>query len=161
MNEVAILQNGLPVFGGESWESHVEAWKASSENLEERLWTLGAIAASLTNRYGDKAIPEFASEVMYSPRRVWELAATYKAWEMRDRAHDLSLKHHTIAARSEDPDAAIEKAIEGDGSLPRKPLSTRQLAELVKAEDEPEAAHKVEATMACPACGGSGEVPVE
>ncbi len=158
MEEIAILQNGLPVFAGESWHEHVEAWRRNADDLEERLWTLGAIASSLTNRYGDRAIPEFASEVAYSPRRIWELAATYKAWEQRDRAHDLSFKHHTIAARSEDPDRAMEKATFGDG---RRPLSTRELAEVVKAEDEPGRVEEAGATRTCEACGGTGEVPVD
>lgn len=153
--EKAARPNTLPTFSGShrSWDEHVNEWRTMAESLEDHLWYLGSIAASITTKYGDRAIPEFAQAVNYSPRRIYEMAATYRAWECRDRAHDLSFKHHTIAARSEDPERVIEAAL----SSP-KPMSTRELERVVKAEDEPESVEKVK-TRICEACGS--EVPVE
>lgn len=145
--------NNLPTFRGSSWDEHVNEWRMAAESLEDHLWYLGSIAASLTRKYGDRAIPEFAQAVNYSARRVWEMAATYKAWENRDRAQDLSFKHHTIAARSEDPERVIETAL----SAP-KPMSTRELERVVKDEGEPENVERAE-TKPCPTCNGDGRVP--
>ena len=148
-----VTRGDLPAF--ETWDDHVNEWITVSKSLEDHLWYLGSIAASITRKYGDKAIPEFAVAVNYSPRRIWELAATYKAWEYRDRAHDLSFKHHTIAARSEDPDGVIEQALSAE-----RPMSTRELERVVHEEGEPPDVVRVEA-VTCPRCGGRGEVPVE
>lgn len=156
MNNIAVLQNGLPAFSGGSFEDHVLAFERVRDEAEEKLWTLGAIAESLTRSYGDRAIPEFASAVNYSASRIYELAATYKAWSGLDRAEDLSFTHHAIAARSEDPESAISRAL-GDSELTR---STRKFAAAVKAEDEPEGVEEVKVTRVCEACGGSGEIPV-
>jgi hypothetical protein len=156
MSEVAILQNGLPAFSGGSFEQHVEAFERIRDEAEDKLWTLGAIAESLTRSYGDKAIPDFAAAVNYSASRIYELAATYKAWSGRDRAEDLSFTHHAIAARSEDPEGAIVRAL-GDSELTR---STRKFAAVVKAEDEPEGVVEVE-TRRCPTCEGEGRIPVD
>ncbi len=157
MSELERLpETGLPTFESRDWDSHVAAWREVHDQLEERLWALGAIAASLTRSYGDKAIPAFASEVNYSARRVWELAATYKAWENRDRAHDLSFKHHTIAARAEDPDEAIEMALTSE-----KPMSAEDLRVAIKGQQEPRAVEVVATTRPCEACGGTGEVPLD
>lgn len=149
MSEIVVMQNGLPSFDAQTYPEHVEAWREVADQLEERLWALGAIAASLTKRYGEKVIPEFASDVNYSARRIWELAATYKAFENRDRAQDLSFKHHTIAARDEDPDKAIEVAIEGDG---QRPYSTREFEEARGHRDTPKNTETV-TRIVCPDCG--------
>jgi hypothetical protein len=140
----------LPVFRGEGWESHVSSALVVREGLEEHLWALAAICASVDRKFGQKSIPRFASEIGYSARRVWELAATYTAWESRERSRNpaLSFQHHAIAARAEEPERAIEEA-EDEG------LSTRQLAARVK-KDEEEGRTK---TVVCSACGGRGRVP--
>ncbi len=154
MMDPATRPSDLPYFSGSSWDEHVNEWRTVSESLEDHLWYLGSIAASLTRKYGDRSIPEFAHAVNYSARRVWEMAATYKAWEQRDRAHDLSFKHHTIAARAEDPDAAIDKALTHEPG----PMSTRELEQALRKEEEPANVEHAE-TRICPACGS--EVPVD
>ena len=85
----------------------------------------------------------------YSARRIWELSATYQAWQNRDRAQDLSFKHHTIAARDESPEEAIEVAIRGDGT---RPYSTRELEAALGHKDEPKNVETVELVV-CPHCG--------
>lgn len=149
-----IISTNLPVFTGESWDDHVNEWITASKKLEDHLWYLGSIASSITVRYGDRAIPEFAQCVDYSPRRIWELAATYKAWEKCDRAHDLSFKHHTIAAREENPEEAIEIAL----ASPKR-MSSREFESALKGREQ-QGAELVE-TVDCPACQGSGRVPAQ
>ena len=57
-------------------------------------------------------------------------ARTYRAFEMRPRVRILGFTHHSIAARSEDPQRAIEEAAD-------KLLSTRQMEVRVEAEALP------------------------
>lgn len=148
MKELVSLGAGedLPVFAGESWEDHVSAWAQVEGEMQDRLWMLAAVAASLTTVYGDQSVGAFASEVGCSARRVYDYAATHKAWQSRRRSQILSFGHHTIAARAEEPEVAIERAeIEG--------LSTRELARDVSGK-EPEPMER------CPTCDGRGRVPV-
>lgn len=156
-SDLARLPEGvdLPVFRAESWEEHVETWRALEEVAEDAKWKQAAIAASLTARWGEKGevLSRFASEVGCSARRVYEYAATWKAFASARRSEVLSFHHHTLAARAEDPQRAIEKAeVEG--------LSTRELAEEIRREEEPGEVEVVQKMMVCPTCGGSGEVPL-
>jgi hypothetical protein len=149
---------GLPLFDNVAYEAHVEAFKHVHAGIEERLWALGAIVDSLERNYGRQAIPEFAGDVGYSPRRVWELGQTYRAWKERDRAQNLSFRHHTIAARQDDPDWAIEIAL----TTPTPhggPLSTREFEE--ELQQRKEEAYVVEGAEVvtrreCPRCNGEG-----
>lgn len=148
--------NGLPVFHGETWEEHVSQALVVKEEIEERLWRLAAIYASLTSRYGEASIPKFASEIGSSARRIYEMAATYKAWESRERSHICSFSHHTIAARETvieaglDPEALIRQAEDEN-------LSTRELEQQI-AEYRRVTQNREPETRTCPRCGGSGEV---
>ena len=143
------MSGPLPTFESSDWQAHVEAWTQVAEQVEERLWMLGAIAESLARHYGDRAIPEFAKDVNYSARRVWELAATYKHWKNRDRAQDLTHKHHTVAARHEDPEEAIEIALAGEPGKPG-PLSANKLERVLKGEPKNV---EVVTEFLCPECG--------
>lgn len=148
MTDLAPLGSGeeLPVFEGESWEDHVSAWAQVEGEMQDRLWMLAAVAASLTTVYGDQSVGAFAAEVGCSARRVYDYAATHKAWQSRARSQILSFKHHTIAGRAEEPETFIEEAeVEG--------LSTRELERRVSGK-EPEPMER------CPTCNGRGRVPV-
>ncbi len=146
-----IPDSGLPVFESDDWNEHVEVWRSLDSRIQDDKWRMAAVAASLTATWGEKGevMARFAHEAGTSGRRVYEYAATWKAWASRERSQTLSFHHHTIAARSEDPEGAIEAAEVEE-------LSTRQLERRIKPE-EPEATE----TMRCPRCGGTGEVPVE
>lgn len=141
------LSGGLPTFQGDTWEDHVSAWAQVEDEMQDRLWMLAAVAASVTTVYGDQSIGAFASEVGCSARRIYDYAATYKAWQSRARSQILSFKHHTIAARAEDPDQAIEEAEVEE-------MSTRELDRKVSGK-EPEPMQR------CPTCGGRGRIPLE
>lgn len=123
-------ENALPVFRGETYESYVQAWINVSEEIEERRWRLGAIAASLVWRYGENTAATFAADVGVSSRTVRDYARAYRVFETGTRVPILSYTHHRIAARSEDPQKAIEEAAD-------KLLSTRQMEVRVEAEALP------------------------
>lgn len=156
MNEtLPALSGGLPTFTADAWEDHVSAWAQVEDEMQDRLWMLAAVAASVTTVYGDQSIGAFASEVGCSARRVYDYAATYKAWQSRERSQILSFGHHTIASRSEDPEKVIEEA-------EVQSLSTRELRERVQAEQPGYTEMKpCPRCKSCEVCGGSHEVAVE
>lgn len=131
MNEIALVRDGLPVFHGESYEEHVSTWLEVDSSVQGHYWMLGAVAASLIKRYGEDVTGKFASDVGASRDRIWRYARTYRAWENLQRSNLLSFQHHTIAARSDDPQRALEVAED-------EQLSTRELEEFVKTGEIPE-----------------------
>ena len=129
--QARLIESGeLPAFRGESYEEHVSTWLTVDESVQGHFWMLGAIAASLDKKYGEDIMGKFASDVRSSRTRIREYAATYKAWENNDRSAFLSFKHHTIAARSEDPPKVLAIAEEQE-------FSTRELEEFVQTGELP------------------------
>lgn len=94
----------------EAWQEHVEAWRTHQESLWAHYWMLGAIAASLTRRYGENDVRRFAHEVQCSTALVYERAATHRAWQELEPDPTLSYSHHIEAAKFPDPQAALERA---------------------------------------------------
>lgn len=129
--QARLVENGaLPVFEGESYEEHVSTWLAVDESVQGHYWMLGAIAASLTKKYGDDVNGKFGGDVGSSGRRIREYAQTYTVWQNGDRSPFLTFKHHTLAARSENPQAALDFAQQEE-------LSTRELEEFVQTGEVP------------------------
>lgn len=156
--EIAMPDSGLPAFTSGDWGDHVETWRSLQEVEEDAKWKQAAIAASLTARWGDRTqmFAQFASEVGCSARRVYEYAATYRAFKARERSRILSFHHHTIAARDPDPEHAIDEA-------EIEELSTREMAPKVserirasRGDGDSEPGMKT-----CPTCDGKGKVEVE
>src|SRR5262249_48552240 len=87
--------------------------------------------ASLTTTYRGGEVKRFAYEVRLSRNRVCEIAHTHRAFEKVERSTILSFHHHTIAAKSSDPAAAIQKAEDNE-------WSTRQLDHYVETGFEPD-----------------------
>ncbi len=161
-----------PVFKGVEFDEHVESWRQVNDSLEGHLWMLGAIASSFTTNYGSDDVGRFAYEVACSKRYVWQLSKTYEAYndENCTRVQNLSFKHHTVAARSAEPQKALEQAHDNG-------WSTRELEDVVKAEkpkgsakykknrkaEKPQEGDDVEETtetmVLCPCCEGHGVVP--
>jgi hypothetical protein len=127
-----VAREEWPVFRGVSYEEHVSTWLEVDSSMQGHLWMLAAIDASLVKRYGEDVTGKFASDVGASRRRVQEYAMTYEEWQKRERSRfsSLSFHHHTIAARAEDPEAALEAA-EEEG------FSTRELEEFVTTGKHP------------------------
>lgn len=130
-------QENLPVFRGDTYESHTQAWMDVSEEVEGRRWQLAAIAASLVKSYGENVTGTFAADVGVAASTVRYYAQTYRVFENANRLVFLGFTHHGIAARSEDPQKAIEEAAD-------KLLSKRQMEVRVEAEALPlEERHRV------------------
>lgn len=121
----------LPVFNGVEYDAHVQAWINVSEEVEDRRWRLAAIAASLVTRYGENTAGTFGADVGVSGRAIQYYARTHRVFEKRRRLRILTFTHHQVAARSEDPQKAIDEAAD-------KLLSTRQMEIRVEAEALPE-----------------------
>lgn len=131
MSELVLFTSeDMPVFRGESYEEHVSSWLEVDTSLQGHYWALGAIAASLKNKYGEDALAKFGSDVRSSRRRLYEYAQTYETWEKCERSHSLSFHHHTIASRAEDPQLALKVAEDED-------MSTRELEEFVSTGELP------------------------
>lgn len=120
-----------PIFQGESYEEHVSTWLEVDQSVQGHYWMLGAIAASLDKKYGDDVIGKFASDVRSSAKRIREYRQTYQTWQNGERSPFLSFHHHTLAARSEEPQRVLEIA-------EREELSTRELEQLVKTGEVPD-----------------------
>lgn len=162
MTQDLILANdhGLPVFSGENFDEHVETWKTVDESMQNHLWFLGAIAASLEKKHGENSTGQFAFRVGCSRRRVQQFAYTYRAWEEANPVSLLSFKHHTIAARDPQPEKVLRQAHDNE-------WSTRELEQVVKEhrikagvnEEDIEEEEEQKAVMICPQCEGNGVVP--
>lgn len=123
-------EENLPIFEQESYEEHTSAWITVDQSIEGHRWALGAVAASLTKRYGDDIVGKFASDVQSSKARIWSYAQTYRAFKNSTRVEFLSFRHHTIASRTDDPAQTIELASEYE-------LSTRELDHMVHTGELP------------------------
>lgn len=124
------VSSSLPVFSGKTLDAHIAAWTQASGDIEDRLWKMAAIAASLITKYGDQQVKEFSEQVGVTASRVYQLAATYR--KNSKRFENLSFHHHTLAVGSANPEAALVKAQE-------KQWSTRQLDFYVTTGLEPPA----------------------
>lgn len=121
--------NALPVFVGSSWDDHTRAWRAVTQEIEDRQWLLGAIADSLTRSYGEQSIERFAHEVKCKPQTVWQYAYVYQRFRNYERSENLSWSHHLIASYSDDPASALTEA-------ENKKLTVSGLRLIVKRETE-------------------------
>lgn len=110
MADLVASENELPVFIGTSYEDHISAWIQASQEIDERQWMLGAIAASLETTYGDRIINKFAGEVMQPARTIWQYAQVYNTFEKRERSQILSWSHHLIASLMPDPVGFLHQA---------------------------------------------------
>lgn len=149
--------NTLPVFGGSSFEEHVEVWRTVDESMQNHLWTLGAIAHSLEKKHGEDSMGTFASQVGCSKRWVNKLAQTYRTWEDGNPVSQMSFKHHAIAALDGEPEKVLNMAHDNE-------WSTRELEAVVKERNgsaviEEEAHDQNETMVICPHCNGKGIVP--
>jgi len=106
--------DGLWEFHGTTPEEHLVCWQEIAAEAERDLWQMGAIAASLVTKYDEDTIGTFAHKVRLSPRRVREIAQTYRAFENGGASPILSFKHHSVAARAKkkglDPVEVVHKA---------------------------------------------------
>jgi hypothetical protein len=123
-------RNGLPTFRGTTYEDHITAWREVVGAVELDLWKLGAVAASLVKTHGDSDVVKFGKEVGLSKSRIYEIAKTYKTFQISGRSEKLSFSHYEEASASDDPLKTI-------GLAKEKGWSARQLKRYVETGLEP------------------------
>lgn len=111
------------------WEEHVNEWQKAATEVQAGLFKLGAIAASLTTRYGERDVQRFAHEVGVSTALIYERASTYKQINTkRVTIHPvLPYTHHKLAAATDRPDYWLNRAED-------ERWSSRQLDAAIKGE---------------------------
>lgn len=120
MTKLVLVKNELPRFIGESYEDHVSAWIQAVQEVNERQWMLGAIAASMETGYGKGDMRRFAGDVGSELRTVYFCAQVYRLRQKCPRGHNLNWTHYKIAASSDNPEELLRQA-EEEG------LSTREM----------------------------------
>lgn len=148
-----------------SWEELTSEWASgASEAILGQLRQARA-AAAVRSVYGESSMEKFAYEVGSSKSTVYNYAKVWwvyghlledgnSQFSKRLESGSLSMTQLLAATKAPDPVAMIEEAEE-------KNLSSRAIEARIKEEEEPENVEKVNYTMTCPTCNGSGEVPVE
>ncbi|HWQ34312.1 MAG TPA: hypothetical protein VNQ79_15800 [Blastocatellia bacterium] len=102
--------DALPAFTGSSYEDHVSAWIQVRQEIQDRQWRLGAVAASVATRYGDESLKTFAFDVGENVKTLYEYRRVYSAFKNSNRLENLSWKHHQLALQSDNPAALLERA---------------------------------------------------
>lgn len=144
--QVAIAErpahNDLPVFVGESYEDHISAWIQAAQEINERHWMLGAIAASLEKKYSEGIIRKFAGEVVVTATTIYDHAKVYRTFENSDRSEILSWTHHKIAAYASDPVEFLREAEDEGWSVKEMLYQSQQRKQLA-------AVTRIEANTTC------------
>src|ERR1051325_2415232 len=107
--------DGLWEYQGKTLQDHISVWRDIDGKVESAQWALAAIAASLTTKYGQSDIEEFARAVNRSPGYIWKVARTWKFWSDRNSVpeghfSDLTFSHHVRAITHPDPVEAMNVA---------------------------------------------------
>ncbi len=142
-------RDGLPEFQGETYDEHVEAWRAVNESGQNHLWALASIAASLVGklgRYDKKIVARFAYDVLRSTHHIYRMAKTHTVFKIVDRSTILDFTLHLIAAvYADDPGEAIKQAeLQGFSMRDLKRWIERQKYQaLIQASPLPEGKHRI------------------
>ncbi len=112
-------------------ERAITLFIASVEEEENALWKQAEIAAQASRVYGHKTASIFAQQTGKSAGYIRSLIAAANAFpEERDRAPDMSMTHHRIAAMTTDPVYWINQAVINQ-------WSTRQLQDSITEAQDP------------------------
>lgn len=107
--------DGLWEYRGETLQDHISIWRDIDGKVESAQWALAAIAASLTTKYGESDVEEFAKSVNRSAGYIWKVARTWKFWTDRNSVpeghfSELTFSHHVRAITHPDPVEAMHHA---------------------------------------------------
>lgn len=130
--------DALPAFTGSSYEDHISAWIQVRQEIQDRQWRLGAVAASVATRYGEASLKKFAFDTGENVKTLYEYRRVYTAFKNSNRLENLSWKHHQLALQAENPTAFLERASDEQWSTGqmRQALDAEETARLaVQAEE--------------------------
>jgi hypothetical protein len=96
----------------------VEKWRELDASIDIGIWGQASIAAAIVPKYSQDDIGKFAEAVEKAPCYVRRMAKTYRYFivENDTRVSNLSFKHHSVALRHSDPEAALMRASENGWS---------------------------------------------
>jgi hypothetical protein len=149
-------RDSLPVFGGKTFEDHVEAWLAVDTSVTSHSWAQAAVAASLQHECGKRTdvkagstdIQRFCQEVGISRAQFSKMAKTYRAFSepVCTGANGLIgngplvFKHFFIAANyAKDPVAAVIQAHDQGWSANELAAQLKELRRRTGESSEPPA----------------------
>lgn len=110
--------DGLYGVVAETTEDHIAAFRNVTEELDEHYWSQGAVAASLskkygTGEYGKGEMEKLAQAVELSAGYLFKIARTYHTFtEYYPRVQNLYFKHHVLACAYKNPTKALTVALE-------------------------------------------------
>lgn len=115
--ELVERPDGLWEYHGKTLQDHIAIWRDIDGKVESAQWAMAAIAASLTTKYGENDIEEFARSVNRSAGYIWKMARTWKYWTdinsvPQGHFSDLTFSHHVRAITHGDPVEAMNVARE-------------------------------------------------
>ena len=131
--------NQLIEKAGDDWDRHVTLGKTLMF-VEHGWcpWTMGKLISRVERNWGETSITSFAQDVGISQSRAYGYRKTYLAFPTEEsRKADLTFSHHEIAARTPEPEKAIEIPYTSEEEKNR-PMTVREFqAEMTKSTPRP------------------------
>jgi hypothetical protein len=133
-----VEMRALPVYNeptgmsnADAWERYANDWRQVHTSAVAHMFMLGAIADSVTRRYGESEVREFASQVKCSTSLIYERASTYRMWRGKTIDPEADYHMHKQAGRmarltGKDPEEVL-------ADFEDRKLSTRQAEAEIKA----------------------------
>jgi hypothetical protein len=131
MRALPVYEEPTGMSDADAWEKYANDWRLVHTSAQAHMFMLGAIADSLTRRYGERSVQRFASQVKCSASLIYERAATYRMWRGKTIDPEADYHMHKQAGRmarltGRDP---VEVLADFEDSK----LSTRQAEAEIKA----------------------------
>ena len=108
----------------DAWEKYANDWRLVHTSAQAHMFMIGAIADSLTRRYGERTVQRFASQVKCSASLIYERAATYRMW--RGKAIDPEADYHMHQKAGRMARLTGKDPVEVLADFEDRKLSTRQ-----------------------------------
>ena len=107
--------DGLYDFQADTIQDHIAVWRTVDSGLDSSRWAMAAVAASLTGKYKEEQVKEFARSVDYSAGYVWKIARAHKFYTDKQKCpsgivEGMSFSHHIRALSHPDPIEALHHA---------------------------------------------------
>lgn len=121
-----------PVFTGTSWEDHVKAWQDVRGQIADYQWQLGAVAASMATKYGDRALDKFAKQVGDKRRTVYTYQQVYLRFGHQPRLPNLTYSHYRAVVAAPNAEELLQQA--SQEALPTRAIERMAVQRKVSAE---------------------------
>lgn len=109
-SDFTFADDGLPIFLGETYEEHSDAWDEVDRSVWDGQWKLAAIAASLETKRGEKTVRDFAYAKKIGASTVRGYARAYRVFGKSGRIPFVPFSLHVLAATAKNPVRALKVA---------------------------------------------------